>query len=334
MVFHTQSGAMRQCVKTCNPGYYHTTNKLCLTDCTGSFFRERQRTIGANGTDQGTSNYYVCTPNKCASDQFFRLESTGADNICMNTCESVGANTYSLEARLVVTNSGQDMKRCIQSCEVDEVFVPEHDFNLSATYTPSDFTIMKCMTSCPTSANSVSSSLIPKFVITNDHITDVQPANRSTTSAFYNVIRSYCTPACVNAGSSFSTITHKDSALVCSTQCPPDVANIPSTFKNAGMSVLYYYDTTHALSDASHKVCMGSCNYYQMISSQMNCVNRCSGSNKFRNEIPHNTFNNLEASTAQIKTCITDCPAGKWYFYQSTSTFDSQNEFECKANCD
>lgn len=176
MVYHIQLGSMRECKKTCNPGYYHTTNKLCLTDCSGSFFRERTRTIGENGVDQAANNYYVCTPNKCASDLFFRLESAGADNICMDSCASVSANSYSLEARLVVTNSGQNMRRCIQSCEADEVFVPEHNFNLSATYTPADFTIMKCMTACPTSPNGVSTSLIPKFVITNNHIADVPAA--------------------------------------------------------------------------------------------------------------------------------------------------------------
>lgn len=112
------------------------------------------------------------------------------------------------------------------------------------------------------------------------------------------------------------------------------MANIPTAFKNAAMDTLYYYDTTDALSDSSHKVCKASCLYYQMIDSKMNCVNRCSGANKFRNEVPHNVFNNLESSSAQIKTCITDCPVGKWYFYQSTSAFDNQNEFECKANCD
>jgi hypothetical protein len=119
---------MRECVKTCNPGYYLSSNKKCLAGCTANLFRERNPSIGENGIAQGANNYFECTADKCATDTFFRIEVAGQDNICMDSCQALAANSYSLKASAVVTNNSFNMNRCVQTCEPTEVFIPDHNF--------------------------------------------------------------------------------------------------------------------------------------------------------------------------------------------------------------
>jgi hypothetical protein len=80
LVYHVEINGKKQCQRTCPAPYYHTTNKLCMNNCSNSFFRERPilqptpQAIGADGEVSATNYYYICTPNQCATDDFFKIE--------------------------------------------------------------------------------------------------------------------------------------------------------------------------------------------------------------------------------------------------------------------
>jgi hypothetical protein len=140
----------------------------------------------------------------------------------MESCDSVDPSTFSIALsypliakNLVVHNSQKPMKNCVKTCETGQVFIPEHNFGAPGGYTVPISQKMACMDSCPSTG--------AKFVVRNNHISDIPTADRATLSDFYNSVRTYCTPKCSLAGTAFTTISHKDSHLVCSRACPPDL---------------------------------------------------------------------------------------------------------------
>jgi hypothetical protein len=85
-----------------------------MSDCKAvDRFRERVSTQGANGVNQNSSNYKICTVDKCATDLYFRIDPANLDNECMTSCEAPASNTYSLTRSLIRINNGHNMKECV-----------------------------------------------------------------------------------------------------------------------------------------------------------------------------------------------------------------------------
>lgn len=334
LVYHIHDGAMRECKKTCADGYYQAGNLFCMSNCQATDrFRERVSVQGVNGV-AGANNYKICSVDKCASDLYFRIDPLNQDNECMAACEAPASNTYSLTRSLLRVNNSHTMKECVQSCENNEVFVPDFAFAISG-YDFTQYEPLVCKSSCPNTAipaNNFKPHLIIRQTLKDEH---------ATLSDFYSVDRRVCTPNCLSAFTGYETIIENSSGqLTCGSVCPPVTSALD--FYGSTEETYHYYDALDARALANHYVCKAICQdgYYQKETdanskTRIKCKNECDilTSFRYRHERPLNEVNTSVTDTTVIKSCEESCPStGKKYFFHTTA--NSKDEYVCSTACE